>query len=241
MDVTRFTRVFLDTLSTDELVRLADSHGIDIPPDLERIFIIEELLEIGSRDDREDGFGTEGTPGGADGFPEPVPLPVRYNITYIEVMIRDPLWAFVFWEIKSHDRDIFEKSPDFDGYRLRISPWGTPANDDAGAFTVPVGNDDTAWYLGFPPPEGRYRVELCAVWTHGETVLAVSRPFMPPKLLSPPNQGEMEEVYRNPLSVLSGAGDFHVIRSTDRRSRMKNRDLGGSPGFSGRTVWKESR
>ena len=44
MDVTRFTRVFLDSLSTDELVKLADSHGIDIPPDLERIFVIEELL-----------------------------------------------------------------------------------------------------------------------------------------------------------------------------------------------------
>jgi hypothetical protein len=240
MDITRFTRVFLDTLSTDELVKLADSHGIDIPPDTERIFVIEELLETGSGNERKDEFGPGETLSGTDDFPGPVPLPVRYNITYIEVMIRDPLWAFVFWEIKSRDRDVFEKSPDFDGYCLRISPWG-PVDDKAGTFTVPVGNDDAAWYLGFPPPEGRYRVELCAAWTHGETVLAVSRPFMLPKLLSPPNQGGMEEVYRNPLSVLSGAGDFHVIRSTDRRSRMKNRDLGGIPGSSGQTVWKESR
>jgi hypothetical protein len=240
MDVTRFTRVFLDSLSTDELVKLADSHGIDIPPDLERIFIMEELLEIGSEDGRENEFGGEGTLKGTEDFPEPVPLPVRYNITYIEVMIRDPLWAFVFWEIKGHDREMFEKSPDFDGYCLKVRPMEGAVNE-AESFTVSVGNDDTAWYLGFPPAGGRYRVELRAIWAQEETVLAVSRPFMLPKLLSPPNQGDMEKVYRNPLSVLSGAGDFHVIRSTDRLSRMKNRDLDGSPGFSGRMVWKESR
>ncbi|MDR1617553.1 MAG: DUF4912 domain-containing protein [Treponema sp.] len=244
MNVTRFTRVFLESLSTDELVKLADSHGIDIPPDLERIFIMDELLEIGSGDEWGDDFGTEGTLKGADDFLEPVPIPVRYNITYIEVMMRDPLWAFVFWEIKSHDREIFEKSPDFDGYCLRVRSL-EGVNDEAGSFTVPVGSGDAAWYLGFPPAEGRYRVELCATWARGETALAVSRSFTLPKLLSPPNQGGMEEVYRNPLSVLSGAGDFHVIRSTDRRSRTKNRDLGGSPGFSGqaigRAIWKENR
>ena len=156
-------------------------------------------------------------------------------------MIRDPLWAFVFWEIKGHDREIFERSPDFDGYCLKVRPAEGTANDEAESFTVSVGNDDTAWYLGFPPEGGRYRVELRTVWAQGETVLAVSRLFTLPKLLSPPNQGDMEEVYRNPLSVLSGAGDFHVIRSTDRRSRMKNRDFDDSPGSSGRTVWKESR
>jgi hypothetical protein len=237
MDVTRFTRVFLDSLSTDELVKLADSHGIDIPPDLERVFIMEELLEIGTGDGWENDFGAEGTLKGADDFLEPVPLPVRYNITYIEVMIRDPLWAFVFWEIKGHDREIFEKSPDFDGYCLRVRPMG----DEAGSFTIPVGADDAAWYLGFPPAEGRYRVELCVIWAQGETVLAVSRPFTLPKLLSPPNQGGTEEEYRNPLSLLSGAGDFHVIRSMDRRSRTKNRYLGGSPGCSGKAIWKENR
>ncbi|MDR2160076.1 MAG: DUF4912 domain-containing protein [Treponema sp.] len=241
MDVTRFTRVFLESLSTDELVKLADSHGIDIPPDLERIFIIEELLEIGSEEEWENEFGREGVLRGEADFLEPVPLPVRYNITYIEVMIRDPLWVFVFWEIKGHDREFFEKSPDFDSYCLRVCPLGAAADGDAGSFTVPVGISDAAWYLGFPPEGGRYRVELRTIWTQGETVLAVSRPFTLPKLISPQNQGVMEEVYRNPLSVLSGAGDFPVIRSTDRRSRTKNRDLGGGPGFSGQTIWKESR
>jgi hypothetical protein len=241
MDVTRFTRVFLDSLSTDELVKLADSHGIDIPPDLERIFIIEELLEIGSEDGWENEFGREGTLKGEADFLEPVPLPGRYNITYLEVMIRDPLWVFVFWEIKGHDREVFEKSPDFDGYCLKVRPMGDAAGGEAESFTVPVGSGDTAWYLGFPPEGGRYRVELRMIWAEGETVLAVSRSFTLPKLISPQNQGNMEEVYRNPLSVLSGAGDFHVIRSTDRRSRTKNRDLGGGPGFSGQTIWKENR
>ncbi|MDR1899740.1 MAG: DUF4912 domain-containing protein [Treponema sp.] len=239
MDDTRFTRVFLDSLSTDELIELADNCGIDLPPDLERIFIIEELLETGSEDEWDGEFGAEGTLKGAEGFREPVPLPARYNITYIEVMIRDPLWAFIFWEIKGHDREVFEKSPDFDGYCLRARALGAPA-DDGASFTVPVGVDDAAWYLGFPPAEGRYTVELCALGVREETVLAVSRPFTLPKLLCPPSQDEAGEVYRNPLAVLSGARDLRVIRSADRRSRVKNRDLGGADG-AGRVVWAASK
>jgi len=39
------SRTWLESLSTAELIKLADSFGIDIPHGLERIFIIEELLE----------------------------------------------------------------------------------------------------------------------------------------------------------------------------------------------------
>jgi hypothetical protein len=220
------------------LVKIADRYGIDIPFGLDRPFIIEELLDTAREDEYESEEGEEQSVPVAANFPKTAELPKQYNITFLEVMIRDPLWAFTFWEIKSHDREIFEKSPDFDGYCLRARALG---GADGESFTVPVGNDDTAWYLGFPPAEGRYTVELCALGAHEETVLSVSRPFTLPKLLCPPNQDEMGEVYRNPLSVLSGARDFHVIRSADRRSRVKNRDLGGGLDFSGQVVWTKSK
>ena len=38
-------KAFLKSLTTRELQKLADSAGIDIPPDLDRIFIIRELLD----------------------------------------------------------------------------------------------------------------------------------------------------------------------------------------------------
>jgi hypothetical protein len=227
MDDSRLTKTYLDSLTTDELVKMADRFGLDIPPNLERPFIIGELLDTAGD---EGGEAAAEAPLAAPGnFPETAELPKQYNITFLEVMIRDPLWAFVFWEIKGHDKDIHERAPDFGGYCLRVIPLGEkPADKNREhRFTVPVGMNDTAWYLSFPPAEGRYQVELCVLREEGEQVLAVSRPFMLPRLLSRPQispgagfPGGIEDVYHNPLALLSGAGDFPVIRNAERLSRI---------------------
>jgi hypothetical protein len=236
MDDPGLTRPYLESLSSDELVKLADSYGIDIPFGLERIFIIEELLDLALGDDfvSED----EETILHTD-FLEAVALPRQYYISFIEVLIRDPLWAFVFWEIKGHDKEIHEKAGDFGGYCLRVIPINGKTAADEDSFTVPVGLNDTAWYLGFPPMEGSYQVGLCAIHGDGKEVLTVSRPFKLPSLLESPARGipsrpapgnspgagagtrDMQQVYRNPLACLSGAKDFLVIRSADRVSRVK--------------------
>jgi hypothetical protein len=209
MDEFLFTRPYLESLSTDELVKLADCYAIDIPPDLERLFIIEELLDAGFfGDETEDEKKFSGT---AD-IREPAPLPKQYNITYLEYIIRDPLWVFVFWEIKSHDKEIYENLPDFGGYFLKVYSLESGEH----IFAVPVGVDDTAWYLGFPPDSGRCRVELCVQQGGGETRLAVSRPFTLPVLLKPSDPRAPESLAR-----LSGAEDFPVIRNGDRLSRIK--------------------
>jgi hypothetical protein len=217
MDDPCFDRTYLERLTTHELIILADRFGIDIPPELERIFIIEELMDLAAED--EPLFNKPEPLREAD-FLESVPLPKQYNITFIEVMPRDPLWVFTFWEIKSHDKDFYERAPDFTGYCLKVSPLkGAAGQDDS--FKVPVGPADTAWYLGFPPSGGCYRVELRAVRSGGEVILAVSHPFKMPKLLTPSKAAEAaeREIYQNPLSRLSGAGDLPVLRNGDRLSR----------------------
>ena len=40
------TRNYLEKLSFSELSRLADNYGIDVPENLDRRFLIAELLEI---------------------------------------------------------------------------------------------------------------------------------------------------------------------------------------------------
>jgi hypothetical protein len=231
------TRVSLESLTTGELVKLADLYGLDIPPDLNRLFIIEELLDIAlSGGDDERQYPLEGALVMESGFRKPVPLPKQYNITFIEVMIRDPLWAFVFWEVKGFDKEIFEKAPDFGGYYLKVSPWegGGPGNSSAGeeeVFVVPVEIGDTARYLGFSPEgeaeagkENRQKVELCAKRGAGEIVLAVSNPFRLPSLPRlPAGRGQEENCpnYKNDLVRLSGCSDFHILRNPDRLHRTK--------------------
>jgi hypothetical protein len=252
MEEVLLNRAYLESLTTFDLLRLADSRGIDVPPDPDRVLIIEELLETASQDEAapaESKFPAENKLTEDSKFPydvsefssneastsseASVPLPKQYNISFVEVIIRDPLWAFVFWEIKTSEKEQFEKIQDFGGYSLKVSPWISPVDPPkagaGGFFAVPVKPDDRAWYLGltggiFRENQTQYKVELCAEVKGEETVLAVSNPFRLPAL---PASGESRarrnsaEAPENQLVCLSGMGDFHILRSNERSLRSK--------------------
>jgi hypothetical protein len=235
----RLDRSFLESLTTAELIKLADRAGIDVPPGLERIVIIAELLE-----------STDDAGGDADKAPplpleerrlptSTAPLPRQYNISYVDVLVRDPLWAFAFWEINAHDRELHEKAPDFDGYCLRVEPdplSGDPQIQTADrSFTVQVGIADSAWYLGFSSSGGTFRVELCAMRREEPVVLAVSRPFRLPNLLEPLGNW-YSKASHNPLLRLSGIDEFNIIHNTSRSSRLPKHSMentGPASGSSG--------
>ncbi|GHV75625.1 DUF4912 domain-containing protein [Spirochaetia bacterium] len=214
-------RPFLESVTTSELLKLADRAGIDLPPGLDRAIVIEELLETGEavRSPPED-------PGEHRGFTSPesitAPLPKHYNISYIDVLIRDPLWAFAFWEINAYDKETLEGAPDFGGYCLRV----LSESGDC-SFTVQVGTGDSAWYLGFPPEEGRFKVELCAMRKDRPVVLAVSKSFRMPTLPEPVDE---DIIKTNPLLHLSGIADFNILRNTMRSSRLPKRSCAPSGG-----------
>jgi hypothetical protein len=216
MDDCRFAWPYLESLATHELAALADKFGIDIPPGLERNFIIEELLDLRDEEEPEPPSLEEAY------FLESVPLPKQYNITFINVLIRDPLWAFAFWEVKAHDKEIHEKAPDFEGYFLRVipEPAVVPAAvlpfEGEASFTIAVGIQDSAWYLGFPPEGGCFRVELCVKRGNFEVVLAASKSFKLPRLFASPGTMEVP----NPLALLSGLEELPIVRNEDRLSRL---------------------
>jgi hypothetical protein len=232
----RLDRPFLERLTTAELIRLADRAGIDVPSGLERIVIIEELLE--TMDEAETG-GEKTTPFPLEERRQPAstaPLPRHYNISYVNVLVRDPLWAFAFWEVNVHDREIHEKAPDFGGYCLKVESdpcSGDPRAQAAGdsSFTVQVGTGDSAWYLGFSPSGGTFKVELCAIRREESVVLAVSQPFRLPNLLEPLGN-RYSKASHNPLLRLSGIDEFRIIHNTSRSSRLpKHSSERANPGF----------
>jgi hypothetical protein len=228
-----FTLPYLESLSTGELLELAVKNGLDIPPGLERVFIIEELIyldhnaeDAGAQNAHHDINQVDAK---HDAFKEVAALPRQYHISFIEVIIRDPLWAFVFWEIKAHDRNHYESAPGFNGYSLRVTPFrdapskdGALQADEAASFIVAVDIDDYARYLGFPPDGGRcFKVELCMRNHEDHTVLAQSRPFTLPRLIEPASDDLLRAVYRNPLALLSGVERFSLVRSEDRQLRPR--------------------
>jgi hypothetical protein len=241
-------RSFLESLTTNELIKLADNQGIDIPPGLDRTIVIEEILET-LGDAAENADSKPPLPLTEKHQGTTAPLPKQYNINYIEVLIRDPLWAFAFWEINTHDREIHERAPDFGGYYLRVVSSNGSVNKDS-SFTVQVGIGDSAWYLGFPPSGGSFKVELCVMRKDESVVLAVSKPFKLPKLLEPlenrdsagmENSAAIKGIRSpvsgsprgNPLLYLSGVDDYKILHNTVRSSRLPKRNSFNATGVQG--------
>jgi hypothetical protein len=220
MDEVRLTRSYLETLSTDDLTRLAVRFGLDLPSDLSRVFVISELLEASADGEPEDDDDQllDDSDAGVVGS-----LPQGYNETFIGVLLRDPFWAYAFWEIKQADRTAREQHPQFDGYRLRVSPLSGPKGLPQGeSFTIPVGVEDGAWYLCLPGGNGWYRVDLLCVIGTMEEVLAHSTPIRVPRgSVSPealPADGDVPAIFS-----LSGLEELTVLQSGDRESRHHKR------------------
>ena len=225
----RLTRQYLDTLSTAELLNLADALALDIPPDQDRIFIIEELLDLENEFDSEEEDNAPLKEG--KGVLYQALLPKQYNITFIKVILRDPAWAFVYWEIKGQDKELYEKAADFGGYYLMVSPVEsrresalyTDKQDLASklehTFVVPVEPTDIAWYLNIPPDESWYQVDICALKAQEPQILASSRHFRVPKMHNP----FAEEYRKNRMTSilgLSGLEESRILYNADRSFRV---------------------
>ena len=214
-------KTYLESITTRELIKLADQAGISIPPDLDRIFIIRELLDNVLDEETQPAIQEQET---SFHSPKTAVLPQQYHITYLEVLSRDPQWVYVFWEIKAQDRERYEPDPRFEGYSLRALEnkkcrdyytENCKNSDFTESFTVPVGKEDNSWYLGFPSP-GIFRIALII---RGLNISVVSsRPFVLPRFLNNP---ENKNYPNSPLIELSGVSDFPVLRSADRVSHNR--------------------
>jgi len=215
------TRHWLESLSTEQLIKLADSNGIDIPPDLERIFIIEEILEVSNVDKQETTDDLEVN----HSYSETAALPKQYNISYVDVIIRDPFWVFAFWEIKKHDRESYENTDNFNGYCMRVIPLdkdGKENKSNENSFTVSVEAEDCGRYLGIVEHTVNtpdcYVIQLCVDKGDNLQTIAASQPFYLPK---PYNNDIIADMCLNPLIRLSGAKDLAIIKNIDRQSAVK--------------------
>jgi len=198
----------LASLTTRELVKLADQSGIDITPGVDRFYIIRELLDNSFEEPSEEG---EEPPAEKPDI-KTVTLPKQYHINYIEALPRDPQWVYVCWELKAQDREHYEADENFEGYALRAMEEKNGAFTES--FTVPVGMEDNSWYLGFNGG-GSFRIGL---WIVGLNICPIiSRTFTLPRFINSPGN---EEILERPLNRLSGAADFKILKDRRRFSRL---------------------
>lgn len=190
-------RTRLEELSLEALLLVASQNGLDLDPDLDRGDIIDELVDriAENREEREAAntptvriaqkkyaiLREDETPP-AHGQLDGVELPARYETNRITLMLRDPRWAFTYWDLSSTKIREYESSERFDGLYLRVLELDGRSEElrIRDSFEIPVQLHDTSWYIYIPNQDAFYRIQLVARNSHRRELLAVSNEIYVP-------------------------------------------------------------
>ena len=190
-------RETLTEASFQALLRVADRYGVDVPDDVTR-FDLEDLVYEAAEETREEHRRTNNHSvrveetkydNRADGeFPaqddEDIELPESYNETRVVLLLRDPAWAFAYWDLRTANKEAFRRSEKFEGLLLRVYSLESPDQSTATcrtSFDIPVTLNDNRWYINLPVQETIYRISLVAVESGAERLLALSNVVAVPR------------------------------------------------------------
>ncbi|MCR5605873.1 MAG: DUF4912 domain-containing protein [Treponema sp.] len=179
MDSAFLSRAYLQTLSSTDLIALSDDYGIDIPDDLDRSFIIGELLEAADEwnlEQKEDENFELVNDNSAKDLSKKQTLPESYNENVIGVVLRNPIWAFVYWDFKEATLLKLESDNSFLSIFLRVSFFEDEYDEKVrDSFDVQVSLKERKQYILIPAGKKNFKIELIAKKDSGLEVLAVSK------------------------------------------------------------------
>jgi len=216
MEMTSISRSYLETLSTPDLVALADEHGLDIPEGLNRRFIIGELLELAN----ERVLEAESALLGEAEYTAPVDaLPESYNETRISLLVRDPGWVFVFWDFQSTLFAAVTENHHFETFFLRVNSLSaTKASKITDFFDVDVGVNDRKWYIHLSNTDAICRIDLYSRNVQEkEQLLARSKELMLPVQADAAGKTNGTAKRIPPLVELSGLGELRKYHARNHR------------------------
>ena len=164
----------LEKLPFSDLVKLADEYGVDVPEDLDRRFLIAELLELSEESkhlDEEMTVASEFEEGAS------VVLSGNFNETQVSCVLRNPAWLFVFWNLNDKDFARINDNPSC-SLKLRICSFDDPKdNKPEEAFEVQTPSQSQEQYVLLPKGKKYIKVELVCVNAGQSEVIAFS-PFV---------------------------------------------------------------
>lgn len=202
-------RAYLETLSFSELIKIADDEGIDVPSDFNRNFLIEEILEVYEdleKIEKDDMIITDDE---VEPEKEEELVPRAYNQTEVGIVLRNPAWAFVYWNISASDRISLEKAF-VSQMRIRVNSFleKDQVKPDE-FFDIQISKEDNGQYVLLPQNKKFFRVDLLFNLDNFVDILAFSRVLEKPRgcerfaLLQP---GKMENV--SEIMKLSGMNEL---------------------------------
>lgn len=177
----RLTRAKLEALTSAELLDIADEYGIDAPDDLNRQFIIGDLLELAN--ELEEGDKVKETIALSEDGEQVMnvnTLPDSYNETKINVLLRNPISLFVWWDLSEWTI----KKIKSERSQLRLVVYFFESMEDekpADAFDIQITYSDRENYVIIPGGKKIVRVDLVSECAGKSEALAFSEKIVIPK------------------------------------------------------------
>ncbi|MBQ5471845.1 MAG: DUF4912 domain-containing protein [Treponema sp.] len=152
-------RAYLESLSFADLMALADENGIDVPEDLTRSFLIGELLEVYSEEmdiKEDDMILSDDEP-----YEQKMDLfPRACNLTEVQIMLRDPAWAYIYWNISESDRIALDKAF-ISKMMIRVNSFSEAYQVKPDEFfDINISKEDNGQYVLLPAGKKYFRVDL---------------------------------------------------------------------------------
>lgn len=217
----------LQTLSDDALRSLADEFEVDWSEEDSKDSLIEALLDVyedmrrerdaannnlvkvqeKKYDIQEELIDEEYDDAASFHFPR------RYNESRISLLLRDPAWAFCYWDI--NDNHLSEMADEHEqavtGLILKVLEIACCDDEDStviDSFDVPVSIEDTNWYINLPNRESFYKVRLVLQLEEKEVLIATSNTIQVPLGFLTPQKGE--NMRSDALNAISGVENLGV-------------------------------
>jgi hypothetical protein len=111
------------------------------------------------------------------------PLPEKYNETKIMMLLRDPAWAYTYWDIKESEIEAVRVGAASGSLLLRAYELLEPEKIKANIndfFDIPLSIEDSSWYINLPNQGVYYCVELILAVDEAEKVLCCSNIIISP-------------------------------------------------------------
>lgn len=174
------SRAYLETLSFSELLKIADKDGIDVPEDFNRNFLIEEILEV-QEDFEKIELDDMIISDEESESPKEELVPRAYNSTEVEMVLRNPAWAFVYWNISESDRVSLEKAFVSQMW-LRVNSFSEKDQVKPDEFfDIQISKEDNGQYVLLPQNKKFFRVDLLFNLDNFVDILASSKILEKPR------------------------------------------------------------
>jgi hypothetical protein len=198
----------LEELSLESLDDLAERHDVEIPEGATKQEYVELILEALEEDRLERELHNNNPVNieekkyrllAGDELEDywqdvDVDLPEHYNDTRLVLLLRDPAWAFAYWDIRDSTVEDLEREEDRYALILRVYELGDNAhaandgkngkdgrNQIRDSFDIPIQKDDREWYVHLPKQKTTYRLDLIRRSDWGDQVLATSNSITVPR------------------------------------------------------------